>query len=146
MKILPHRYPFLLIDRIVKLDPVPKTESWEGRRGTAIKNVTFNEPFFNGHFPGKPIMPGVLVIEAMAQAAGILGYRPIREGDPLEVMILGIDNARFRKPVVPGDQVRFEVQITKDRGTIFAFHAEAFVDDQLVAEADLLAKSFLKKD
>jgi len=145
MKILPHRYPFLLIDRIIKLDPAPASGSWEGRKGTAIKNVTFNEPFFPGHFPGRPIMPGVLVIEAMAQTAGIVGYRPPVPGQPVEVIFLGIDNARFRKLVVPGDQVRFELVVTKDRGSIFAFHGEAFVDNELVAEADLLAKSFFKK-
>src|ERR1700722_3890966 len=144
MTILPHRYPFILIDRVVALDPIPKG-SWEGRKGTAIKNVTMNEHFFAGHFPGKPIMPGVLVIEAMAQAAAVIGYRPQQPGESIEVMILGVDNARFRRPVVPGDQLRFEVVITKDRGSILTFHAEAFVDDQLVAEADLLAKCFGRK-
>ena len=143
--ILPHRYPFLLIDRVVAMDPPPQG-SWEGRKATVIKNVTINEPFFQGHFPDRPIMPGVLVIEAMAQAAAVIGYRPANAGKPMEVMIMGIDNARFRRPVIPGDQLRFEVEIKKDRGSIFVFRAEVFVDNQLVAEADLMAKSFGRKE
>jgi 3-hydroxyacyl-[acyl-carrier-protein] dehydratase len=141
MQILPHRFPFILIDRIIELDPVPKTDSWVGRKVVAIKNVTINEPFFAGHFPHKPIMPGVLVVEALAQAAAICGYRSENKG-PVDVMIASIDNARFRRPVVPGDQLRLTSQIVKDRGSIFYFHCEAHVDGQLVAEADMLAKTF----
>jgi 3-hydroxyacyl-[acyl-carrier-protein] dehydratase len=141
LRILPHRYPFLLIDRIVKIDPIPTTKSWTGRKATVIKNVTFNEPFFQGHFPKKPIMPGVLIIEAMGQAASTVAYRPAHEGGAMEILFVGVDNVRFRRPVVPGDQLRFEVELIKDRNPILAFHAQAYVDNQLVAEADLLAKA-----
>jgi 3-hydroxyacyl-[acyl-carrier-protein] dehydratase len=145
LKILPHRYPFVLIDRIVSIDP-PKPGSWVGKKIQAIKNVTLNEHFFTGHFPNKPIMPGVLIIESMAQAAAVCAYRSeLNDGEAQEVMIASIDNARFRRPVVPGDQLVLNVVVTKERNTIIAFHCEAFVDGQLVAEADLLAKSFPKK-
>src|SRR5260221_433215 len=144
LKILPHRYPFVLVDQITHIDP-PTNGSWVGRKIVAVKNVTINEPFFQGHFPGNPIMPGVLIIESMAQVSAIGGYRAeLNDGQPQEVFIAGIDNARFRKPVVPGDQLKIVAQVTKDRGTILAFHCEAFVKDELVAEADLLAKAFPK--
>ncbi|MCC6276559.1 MAG: 3-hydroxyacyl-ACP dehydratase FabZ [Oligoflexia bacterium] len=141
MSILPHRYPFILVDRVTKLDPPPHAASWVGRKGESIKNVTINENFFTGHFPHRPIMPGVLIIEAMAQTAAIVGNRPAKPGEVQDVLIAGIDNARFRKPVIPGDQLKIKVEITKDRGSIFQMHCEAFVDEELVAEADLLAKS-----
>ena len=132
MKILPHAYPFLLVDRIIELEP--------GKRIVGIKNVTYNEPFFQGHFPGRPIMPGVLIVEAMAQAAGVLAFKSMPEeeqGKP--VYFLGIDNVRFRKPVVPGDQLRLELEITKHRQAIWGFKGKALVDGKLVAEAELLA-------
>ena len=142
LNILPHRYPFVLIDRVTKIDP-PAPGSWVGRKLEALKNVTANEHFFVGHFPDRPIMPGVLIIEAMAQAAAICGYRTeLNDGQPQEVLIAGIDGARFRRPVVPGDQLKITVEITKDRNTILAFHCEATVDNEVVAEADLLAKAF----
>jgi 3-hydroxyacyl-[acyl-carrier-protein] dehydratase len=132
MHILPHAYPFLLVDRIIEVDP--------GKRIVGIKNITYNEPFFPGHFPGRPIMPGVLIIEAMAQTAGLLVFKsiPEEEGEKL-VYFLGIDHFRFRKPVIPGDQVRLELEITKHRQSIWGFKGKALVDGKLVAEGELLA-------
>jgi beta-hydroxyacyl-ACP dehydratase FabZ len=130
--LLPHGYPFLLVDRITEIEP--------GKRIVGIKNVTYNEPFFPGHFPGRPIMPGVLIVEAMAQTAGVLAFKTIpQEGPKKPVLFLGLDNVRFRKPVIPGDQLRLELEITKHRQAIWKFKGRAFVEDQLVAEADLLA-------
>jgi len=132
MSLLPHGYPFLLIDRILEIEP--------GKRIVGIKNVTYNEPFFPGHFPGRPIMPGVLIIEAMAQTAGVLAFKSIpEEGQRRPVLFLGLDNVRFRKPVVPGDQLRMELEITRHRQAIWAFKGKAFVEDKVVAEAELLA-------
>jgi 3-hydroxyacyl-[acyl-carrier-protein] dehydratase len=132
MSFLPHGYPFLLIDRILEIEP--------GKRIVGIKNVTYNEPYFPGHFPGRPIMPGVLIVEAMAQTAGVLAFKSIpEEGQRRPVLFLGLDNVRFRKPVVPGDQLRMELEITRHRQAIWGFKGKAFVEDQLVAEADLLA-------
>jgi 3-hydroxyacyl-[acyl-carrier-protein] dehydratase len=132
MKILPHAYPFLLVDRIVEIEPE--------KRIVGIKNVTCNEPFFPGHFPGQPIMPGVLIVEAMAQTAGVLAFKSMpgeERGKP--VYFLGIDHVRFRKPVTPGDQLRLELEITKRRQAIWGFKGKALVDGKLVAEAELLA-------
>jgi 3-hydroxyacyl-[acyl-carrier-protein] dehydratase len=132
MKILPHASPFLLVDRILEVEP--------GKRIVGIKNVTYNEPFFPGHFPGRPIMPGVLIVEAMAQAAGVLAFKSMPEEDQgRPVYFLGIDNVRFRKLVVPGDQLRLEMEITKHRQAIWGFKGKALVDGKLVAEAELLA-------
>ncbi len=128
--ILPHRYPFLLIDRIVELEA--------GKSAKGIKNVTINEPFFQGHFPGHPIMPGVLLIEAMAQVGGVLAFKSASVSNKV-VYFMGIDKARFRKPVVPGDTVELNVTVVKCRGTIWVFKAEAFVSGALVAEAELMA-------
>ncbi len=128
--ILPHRYPFLLIDRILELDV--------GKSAKGLKNVTINEPFFLGHFPGHPIMPGVLIIEAMAQVGGVLAFKSASVNNKV-VYFMGIDNARFRKPVMPGDALELTVHVTKCRGSIWAFKAEARVDNILVAEADLMA-------
>jgi 3-hydroxyacyl-[acyl-carrier-protein] dehydratase len=111
-----------------------------GKRIVGIKNVTYNEPFFPGHFPGRPIMPGVLIIEAMAQTAGVLAFKSMsqeEQGKP--VFFLGIDRVRFRKPVIPGDQLRLEAEITKHRQAVWGFTAKALVDGKLVAEAELLA-------
>ena len=132
MKILPHTYPFLLVDRIVEMEL--------GKRIVGIKNVTYNEPFFPGHFPHRPIMPGVLIVEAMAQTAGVLALKSVpEESQKKPVYFLGIDNVRFRKPVIPGDQLRLELELTRHRQAIWGFKGKAFVDGKLVAEADLLA-------
>jgi len=132
MRILPHAYPFLLVDRIIEVEA--------GKRIVGIKNVTYNEPFFPGHFPGRPIMPGVLIVEAMAQTAGILVFSSLpQEQFKTPVYFLGIDNVRFRKPVIPGDQLRLELEITKHRQSIWGVKGKALVDGNLVAEAELLA-------
>ncbi len=130
MKLLPHRYPFLLIDKLIDIDG---EES-----GTAIKNVTINEPFFQGHFPGRPIMPGVLLIEAMAQAAGALVLNHLGEEHAGKlVFFMSIDKARFRKPVSPGDTVRFHVKLANRRPPVWKYWAEAHVDGKKVAEAEI---------
>jgi beta-hydroxyacyl-ACP dehydratase FabZ len=132
LEYLPHRYPFLLIDRVVALDP--------GEKITALKNVTFNEPFFQGHFPRQPIMPGVLLVEAMAQAGGMLAFEsrpPEQRGGP--VYFMGIDKVRFRKPVVPGDQLILEARLLKLRSKAAKLSGHAFVNQNLVAEAELMA-------
>ncbi len=129
---LPHRYPFLLIDRV--LDFVP------GESLVALKNVTFNEPFFTGHFPDRPIMPGVLIIEAMAQATGILGFKTLKS-KPTENSIyylVGVDKARFKRPVVPGDQIKFTVVLSKQKRNILWFTGIAEVDGTKVASAELM--------
>ncbi len=132
MEKLPHRYPFLLVDRIIKLIPDDKI--------VALKNVTFNEPFFQGHFPDKPVMPGVLIIEAMAQAGGILAYEtaPSEKRNQL-IYFMGMDKVRFRKMVLPGDQIILEAKILKFRSKVAKMSGTATVDDQLVAEAVLMA-------
>jgi 3-hydroxyacyl-[acyl-carrier-protein] dehydratase len=132
MDILPHAYPFLLVDRIVEMEP--------GKRIVGIKNVTYDEPFFPGHFPDRPIMPGVLIVEAMAQAAGMLAFKSMPEEHRKKpVYFLGMDHVRFRKPVIPGDQLRLELEITRHRQSIWGFKGRALVDGKLVAEAELLA-------
>lgn len=145
LQILPHRFPFLLIDRVIHMDP-PPGPSWVGRKIKVLKNVTFNEPFFTGHFPHRPIMPGVLIVEAMAQAAAYLGHRPVTPDTKMEVLIASIDKARFRKPVVPGDQLILTVECLKDRGSLYLFKAEAHVEGQLVAEAEMMAKTIPTED
>ena len=132
MKLLPHRYPFLLIDRIRDMD---RDESCVG-----IKNVTINEPFFQGHFPKYPVMPGVLIIEAMAQTAGALCFDALGNLDqPSVVFFMTIDNAKFRRPVVPGDTVYYHVRKIRGRGRVFRFACEGKVDGQVVAEAEICA-------
>ncbi len=131
LAILPHRYPFLLVDRIVSME--------DGRRVVGIKNVTFNEPFFQGHFPGNPVMPGVLIVEAMAQVGAVLLLRGVPDRERKLVYFAGIDRARFRRPVTPGDQVRFEVEVLKVRSRSARLRGEAFVDGVLVAEAELFS-------
>ena len=131
MKLLPHRYPFLLVDQIVELE--------EGKRVVGIKNVTINEPFFQGHFPGHPVMPGVLIIEAMAQVGGVFAIVSDKIGSDKVTYFAGIDNARFRKPVVNGDVLRIELQLINCRRGLYCFTAKAFVKETLVAEADLKA-------
>jgi len=129
--ILPHRYPFLLVDRIEELEI--------GKRVIGIKNVTVNEPFFQGHFPGRPIMPGVLIIEAMAQVGGVLAFKSANQSGAKLVYFMGIDKAKFRKPVLPGDRLRFVVDILKARHPYWKMRGEAYVEDSLVCEAELMA-------
>ena len=131
MKVLPHRYPFLLIDRILEI---------EGKqRIVGLKNVTINEPFFQGHFPGHPIMPGVLIIEAMAQVGGMLLMGGLEETEQKVVYFMSLDNVRFRKPVRPGDQIRFELEVIQIRGAVCKMRGVAKVDGELVAEAEMAA-------
>jgi len=131
LQLLPHRYPFLLVDRILGLE--------EGRRAVGLKNVTFNEPFFQGHFPGAPVMPGVLIVEAMAQVGAVLLLRGVPDRKDKLVYFAGIDRARFRRPVVPGDQIRFEVEVLQLRSRSARLRGEAFVEGVLVAEAEMLS-------
>ena len=130
-KIMPHRYPFLLVDRIVDLEP--------RKRVIGLKNVTINEPFFDGHFPGHPIMPGVLIVEAMAQVGGVLLLNTVEEPERKLVYFIGLDGVRFRKPVFPGDQIRFELEMLKFRSNTCKMEGKAFVSGDLVAEATLMA-------
>ena len=129
MKKLPHRYPFLLVDRIIAMEPNVSI--------TGIKNITINEPFFQGHFPGQTIMPGVLIIEAMAQVGGVLAFSTAT--DAKSVFFMSIEKAKFRKPVVPGDQLKMELRVTHQRGNVWKLSGVAKVDDKVVAEADLTA-------
>lgn len=132
MSILPHRYPFLLVDRIIEMIP--------GEKIVALKNVTINEPFFKGHFPGTPIMPGVLIVEAMGQAGGVLAFSSTpQERQDAILYFMGMDKVRFRKPVVPGDQLIIEAKILKLRSKAIKMSGTATVEDKLVAEAELMA-------
>jgi 3-hydroxyacyl-[acyl-carrier-protein] dehydratase len=139
MKLLPHRFPFLLVDRVDEIQR-PNTESKVGRRIRATKNVTFNEPFFPGHFPHRPVMPGVLQVEAMAQVAALVCVD--LNGPRMDVAIAGINDARFRRPVVPGDTLEITAEVLKDRSQILVVKCEARVRGNLVCEAELLAKMF----
>lgn len=129
---LPHRYPFLLVDRILELE--------EGKRVLAIKNVTINEPFFPGHFPHLPVMPGVLILEALAQAAAVLSFKTMgqKPDENSVVYFAGIDKARFKRPVTPGDQLLLEVHIIRRMRNIWKYQAVARVDEAMVAEAELI--------
>lgn len=131
-KLLPHRYPFLLVDRVVSIDP--------GKMLRAYKNVSVNEPFFEGHFPGHPVMPGVLVLEALAQASAILAYRSTGF-DPTQKVtyLMAIDGAKFRKPTVPGDRLELEVEVLRFKGSILKTRGVARVDGEVVAEGEFLA-------
>ncbi len=131
MKVLPHRYPFLLVDRILEIE--------EGKRIVGVKNVTINEPFFQGHFPGHPIMPGVLIIEAMAQVGGMLLMGSVEDPESKVVYFMSLDNVKFRRPVRPGDQIRFELEIQRIRGTVCRMRGMGYVDGEVVAEADMAA-------
>lgn len=128
-KIIPHRYPMLLVDRILELEPM--------KRAVGIKNVTFTEPFFQGHFPGQPVMPGVLILEAMAQVGAVATLYPVENRGKV-ALFASIDRVKFRKPVVPGDQLRMVAELVKIRGSMGKLWCEAFVDDQLVAEGELM--------
>lgn len=129
LSILPHRYPFLLVDRVVELEPKVKA--------IGIKNVTFNEPFFQGHFPNNPVMPGVLIVEAMAQVAGILAFKSGMQGKA--VYFMSIEKVKFRKLVLPGDQLRLEIRVVHMRGSVWKFSGSAFVGDKLTSEAEFTA-------
>jgi beta-hydroxyacyl-ACP dehydratase FabZ len=129
--LLPHRYPFLLVDRIVEM---------EAERIVGIKNVTNNEPFFQGHFPDFPVMPGVLIVEAMAQTAGVLVLKSIPDRHRKLVLLVAIENARFRKPVVPGDTLRMEMKVIKRKASVAKMAGVATVDGAVVAEAEVMCK------
>lgn len=131
LELLPHRYPFLLVDRVVEFEPL--------RRVVGIKNVTFNEPFFQGHFPGLPVMPGVLIVEALAQVCAVLILHDIPDRDQKLVLFGGIDDCRFRRPVIPGDQLRLEAEIVQLRSRAARMRGVAYVDGKVAAEATLLS-------
>jgi 3-hydroxyacyl-[acyl-carrier-protein] dehydratase len=131
MEILPHRYPFLLVDRIIELE--------KGRSITGIKNVTMNEPFFQGHFPGEPVMPGVLILEAMAQVGSILACLSDPEMMGRLAFFAGVDKARFRRVVRPGDQLVLRLEMIKQKGKVIKMAGQAYVDEQLATEAELMA-------
>ncbi|MEW6544032.1 MAG: 3-hydroxyacyl-ACP dehydratase FabZ [Nitrospirota bacterium] len=131
LALLPHRYPFLLVDRIRELEVE--------RRIVGIKNVTVNEPFFQGHFPDRPIMPGVLILEAMAQVGGVLAFKSFPAAGQPVVYLTGVDQAKFRKPVVPGDQLRMELEVVRRRPPFWKMQGKAYVEADLVCEAELTA-------
>jgi len=132
LDILPHRYPFVMVDRVLEFE--------KGRQITGLKNVTINEPFFQGHFPGEPVMPGVMILEGMAQVGAILAYKSIPDSIGTKIFYLaGMDNVRFRKVVRPGDQVIFKLELIKLKAKLSKMSGKAYVDDQLVAEAELMA-------
>lgn len=130
-KIIPHRYPFLLVDKIIECD--------DDSQIVGIKSVTMNEPFFQGHFPEFPVMPGVLIVEAMAQVACILAMRVLKKEGHSSVFFTGIDGVKFRKPVVPGDVLRLELTKTKQRGSLFRFDGKALVEEQVVTQGSIQA-------
>ena len=132
---IPHRYPFLMVDRIMEMEP--------NVRAVGIKNVTVNEPFFQGHFPGNPIMPGVLIVEAMAQLAGVLAFSSGMQGS--SVYFMSIEKAKFRRPVVPGDQVKLEIKVLQQRGNVWRFSGQALVDEKVVSESEFTAMVMAKE-
>ncbi len=130
--LIPHRYPFLLVDRVVAFEPL--------KRIVALKSVTINEPFFEGHFPGHPVMPGVLILEALAQTAALLAMKSVPGDWSRKVTyLMSIDGARFRKPVVPGDRIELHVEVTRQKGSVWKEKGEARVDGEVVAEAEFMA-------
>ncbi|HEX9107651.1 MAG TPA: 3-hydroxyacyl-ACP dehydratase FabZ [Longimicrobiales bacterium] len=131
LKKLPHRYPILLVDRVMELEP--------GKRIKALKNVTINEPFFQGHYPGHPIMPGVLIIEAMAQVGGLLLMEALGDPEGKVVYFMSLDNVKWRRPVTPGDQIRFELEMVQLRRQVCRMRGVGYVDGHIVAEADMMA-------
>jgi beta-hydroxyacyl-ACP dehydratase FabZ len=138
LKFLPHRYPFLLVDRVLSMET--------SKTIVALKNVTYNEQFFQGHFPEVRIMPGVLIVEAMAQAGGILLFNSIPDAQTKFVLFSKIDNMKFRRPVVPGDQLRLECDLVKVKGRFFQLHGKGFVDGELAAEGDMMATLLNRED
>jgi beta-hydroxyacyl-ACP dehydratase FabZ len=140
LRILPHRFPFLLIDRVLSVVEGPNSDSRMGRKVVAIKNVTFNEPYFMGHFPHRPVMPGVLQIETMAQAGALAAFR--ETDPPQDVAIVSVSEAKFRRPIVPGDSLHVHAEITKDRGSMIGLICAVYVDGVKAAEAEMLAKVF----
>lgn len=138
-KLLPHRPPFLLVDRVIAFEPM--------KRLVGLKSVTMNEPFFAGHFPGSPVMPGVLILEALAQSAALLAMMSLTAEDAGKLtFLMGIDNARFRRPVVPGDRLELHVEATKNKGAVWKETGRALVDGQVCAEADFMAMLVAPKD
>ncbi len=130
MELIPHRYPFLLVDRIIDV---------EEQTIVGLKNVTINEPFFQGHFPGHPIMPGVLIVEGMAQCAGVLMFRRLDDPKSKVVYFVSIDKIKFRKPVVPGDQIKYKIEVIRFGGKVCKFKGISYVDDKVVCEAEMVA-------
>ncbi len=134
MELLPHRYPFLLVDRVIELE--------QGQSLSAIKNVTINEPFFQGHFPGQPVMPGVLILEAMAQATGLLAFTDMGDAHKSKLyMLVGIDKSRFRDQVLPGDQLRLDIRLKRNMRGIGMYQCEASVNGRVVAEAEMMCSA-----
>jgi 3-hydroxyacyl-[acyl-carrier-protein] dehydratase len=138
LNFLPHRYPFLLVDRVLSME--------SSKTIVALKNVTYNEQFFQGHFPGVRIMPGVLIVEAMAQAGGILLFNSIPDAHTKFVLFSKIDNMKFRRMVVPGDQLRLECALAKFKGRFFQIHGKAYVDGELAVEGDMMAMLLNRED
>lgn len=134
---MPHRYPFLLVDRVLELKP--------GQSILAVKNVTYNEPFFTGHFPEMKLMPGVLIIEALAQAGGILLYHSLPEPEAVVMVLSKVEEAKFKKPVIPGDQLKLSVQMLRQKAGFYYFSAQALVEEEVVAEGRLVAGLIRKK-
>jgi 3-hydroxyacyl-[acyl-carrier-protein] dehydratase len=138
-KLLPHRAPFLLVDRVVEFEPMKKLVAWKG--------VTMNEPFFPGHFPGAPVMPGVLILEALAQSCALLAMMSLGPEEAGKLtFLMGIDGARFRRPVVPGDRLELHVEVTKQKGAVWKEKGTAIVDGQVCAEAEFMAMLVAPKD
>jgi len=131
MDLMPHRYPFILIDRIIEIEP--------GKHCTVIKNVTINEPFFQGHFPNQPVMPGMLILESMAQAGAFLVLNSVEDPLSKNMFFSAVEKAKFRKPIIPGDQVRLEMDLLKIRMKVVKLGGTAYVDDKVVAEANIMA-------